>query len=118
MEGPVQAAGMGPVIRGVEETSALAPDSLITQEHSLQLVENLRKIYDEEDCFLHDVTLVSNECGEVRAHKVILAAQSDYFKGMFRNEKKDRIDMNMTTETLKIVVGTLYTGQTDISIDI
>ena len=66
MEGPVQAAGMGPVIRGVEETSALAPDSLITQEHSLQLVENLRKIYDEEDCFLHDVTLVSNECGEVR----------------------------------------------------
>ena len=117
MEGPVQAAGMGPVIRGVEETSALAPDSLITQEHSLQLVENLRKIYDEEDCFLHDVTLVSNECGEVRAHKVILAAQSDYFKGMFRNEKKDRIDMNMTTETLTIVVKTLYTGQTDISID-
>ena len=55
MEGPVQAAGMGPVIRGVEETSALAPDSLITQEHSLQLVENLRKIYDEDDCFLHDV---------------------------------------------------------------
>ena len=52
MEGPVQAAGMGPVIRGVEETSALAPDSLITQEHSLQLVENLRKIYDEEDCLL------------------------------------------------------------------
>ena len=55
MEGPVQAAGMGPVIRGVEETSALAVDSLITQEHSLQLVENLRKIYDEDDCFLHDV---------------------------------------------------------------
>jgi len=98
-----------------EET--LSPDSLITQEHSLQLVENIRKIYEEEDCFLHDVTLLSNENGEVKAHKVILAAQSDFFKGMFRNEKKDRIEMNMTTETLKNVVKTLYTGHTDINIE-
>ena len=36
---------------------------------------------------------------------------------MFRNEKKDRIQMNMPTETLKIVVRTLYTGQTDIHIE-
>ena len=85
--------------------------------HRHKLVENLRRIFEEEDCFLHDVTLVSNEGGEVRAHRVILAAQSDYFKGMFRNEKKERIDMNMTTETLKIIVKTLYTGQTDIHID-
>merc|ERR1719180_516352 len=100
----------------MEEPRALSPDSFITQEHSLQLVENLRRIF-EEDGFLHDVTLVSNEGGEVRAHRVILAAQSDYFKGMFRNEKKERIDMNMTTETLRIIVKTLYTGQTDINID-
>ena len=43
-------------------------------------MDNLRRIYDEEDCFLHDVTLVSSDKGEVRAHKIILAAQSDYFK--------------------------------------
>ena len=36
---------------------------------------------------------------------------------MFRNEKKDRIEMNMTTETLKNVVKTLYTGHTDINIE-
>jgi len=123
------ASSHGPVMRNrilaeqreratvMEEPRALSPDSFITQEHSLQLVENLRRIFEEEDCFLHDVTLVSNEGGEVRAHRVILAAQSDYFKGMFRNEKKERIDMNMTTETLKIIVKTLYTGQTDINID-
>ena len=105
------------MFQAIEEPRALSPDSLITQEHSLQLVENLRRIFEEEDCFLHDVTLVSNEGGEVRAHRVILAAQSDYFKGMFRNEKKERIDMNMTTETLRIIVKTLYTGQTDINID-
>lgn len=63
-----------------EPQDVLSTDSLVTQEHSLQLVENLKKIYDDEDCFLHDVILVSNENGEVKAHKIILAAQSDYFK--------------------------------------
>ena len=50
------------------------------EKYSLQLVENLRKVYEEEDCFLHDVTLVSREKGEVKAHRIILAVQSDYFK--------------------------------------
>ena len=88
MEAHAQAASAsaphGPVPRNrnlvLGQEESLSGDSLITQEHSLQLVENLRKIYDEEDCFLHDVTLVSNDSGEVKAHKVILAAQSDYFK--------------------------------------
>ena len=87
------------LVLGDQEASVMSPDSLITQvlvtchmsrvtchvsrvtqEHSVQLVDNLRRIYDEEDCFLHDVTLVSSDKGEVRAHKIILAAQSDYFK--------------------------------------
>ena len=59
---------------------ATSSDNLITQEHSLQLVENLRKFYEDEYCFLYDVILVSRGGGQVRAHKVILAAQSDYFK--------------------------------------
>ena len=63
--------------------AASASDNLITQEHSLQLVENLRKFYEDEYCFLYDVKLVSKDGGQVRAHKVILAAQSDYFKVMF-----------------------------------
>jgi len=117
-----RAANMSAQARGREqgeETQSLPADNLITQEHSLQLVENLRKVYEDEDCFLHDVTLVSKESGEreVKAHRVILAIQSDYFKCMFRNEKKERIEMNMSTETLKIVVRTLYTGKTDINIE-
>ena len=63
-----------------DSPDVISSDSLVTQEHSLQLVENLKKIYDEEDCFLYDVTLVSKDNVEVRAHKVILAAQSDFFK--------------------------------------
>ena len=110
-------------------------DSLVNQEHSIQLVENLRRIYEDEECFLADIILCSKDMGEVKAHKVILAAQSDYFKvslvfdyrhsidcwcavqGMFRNEKKEKIEMNIGTETLKTVVKTLYTGKTDINIE-
>lgn len=36
---------------------------------------------------------------------------------MFRNEKKEKIEMNISTETLKTVVKTLYTGKTDINIE-
>ena len=64
------------------EESQASSDNLITQEHSLQLVENLRKFYEDEYCFLYDVKLVSRDGGQVRAHRVILAAQSDYFKVM------------------------------------
>ena len=63
-----------------EGQASQSSDNLITQEHSLQLVENLRKFYEDEYCFLYDVKLVSRDGGQVRAHKVILAAQSDYFK--------------------------------------
>ena len=62
-------------------------DGLVSQEHSFQLVDNLRKIYYEEDCFLSDITLCSKDNGEVKAHKIILAAQSEYFK-VFTKKKQ------------------------------
>ena len=68
-----------------EGQASQSSDNLITQEHSLQLVENLRKFYEDEYCFLYDVKLVSRDGGQVRAHKVILAAQSDYFKVLLLN---------------------------------
>ena len=36
---------------------------------------------------------------------------------MFRNERKDRIEMNMATSTLDTIVKTLYTGNTEITIE-
>jgi hypothetical protein len=80
-------------------------------------VDSLRKIYDDEDCFLYDIVLCSKDQGEVKAHKIILAAQSEYFKGMFRNEKKEKIDMNLSAETLRTVVRTMYTGRTELTTD-
>ena len=95
------------------------PDgSFPSQDLDFDTTQYLAKIFEEEDCFLHDVTLVSNEGGEVRAHRVFLAAQSDYFKAMFRIEKNSRVVMNnMSTETLRVIVKALNTGQLDINID-
>ena len=72
----------------------------------MQLVENLRKFYEDESCFY--VVLASRDGCQVRAHKVVLAAQSGYFRGMFRSEEEKRIEMNtMTLATLKNVVKSL-----------
>lgn len=119
-EGP-RVPGQGPSAgeaRAHRPAEEPAPqEHLVTQEHSLQLVDSLRKIYDDEDCFLSDIVLCSKDQGEVKAHKIILAAQSEYFKGMFRNEKKEKIDMNLSAETLRTVVRTMYTGRTDLTTD-
>ena len=36
-----------------EGQAVVSSDNLITQEHSMQLVENLRKFYEDERCFLY-----------------------------------------------------------------
>ena len=36
--------------------------------------------------YLHDVTLVSDDQHQVTAHKLVLAASSDYFKNIFKNK--------------------------------
>ena len=36
--------------------------------------------------YLHDVTLISDDQHQVTAHKLVLAASSDYFKSVFKNK--------------------------------
>jgi len=91
-------------------------EQTINHEHAQFLMENLRKIYEDENCLLSDVVLRATD-GEVPAHKIILAAHSEYFKGMFRSEKKDSIDMTMSKATLKNIVSSLYTGRAEVNIN-
>jgi len=95
------------------ETGGLG--SAVSAEHGGTLVESFRRILEEEDCFLADIVLCGKDKGEVRAHRVMLATQSEYFKGMFRNERKEKIEMNFTSDILRNVVKTIYTGKTDIN---
>jgi hypothetical protein len=54
--------------------------------------------------------LTDSCCSSRTAHKLILAAQSEFFKGLFRNEKKEQVSIDMSKDTLKIIVNSLYTG--------
>ena len=89
---------------------------MIIPEHSMQLVENLRKFYEDESCFY--VILVSRDGRQVRAHKVVLAAQSGYFRCMFRSEEERMIERStMTLATLAGVVKFFYTCKMDRDVD-
>ena len=84
---------------------------------ALQQVDSLRKMYDDEDCFLSHIVLCSRDQGEVTTHRIILAVQSKYFQGVFRYEKKEKIDMNLSAETLCTVVRAMYPGRANLTRD-
>ena len=44
--------------------------------------------------YLHDVTLVSDDYKQVTAHKLVLSACSEYFKNIFRNNRKDLFNIH------------------------
>ena len=50
-------------------------------------------------------------------HRIILAVQSKYFQGVFRYEKKEKIDMNLSAETLCTVVRAMYPGRAELTTD-
>jgi len=88
------------------------------EQHALCLLDNLRKMYEEDDCFLSDVTLVVRDGERLKAHKLVLAAQSDFFKGLFRNDKKDEAHIDIcSSDTLRVIIKYFYTGQSEITIE-
>ena len=82
-------------------------------EHNLgQTMEEAR-----QSGLLTDVTLVTGE-KELKAHKLILAAQSSFFKTRFEQrweQSGDRVELNdVSPEILEAVLKYMYTGQVEI----
>lgn len=86
-------------------------------QHAIYLLESLRKIYEEDESFLSDITIsVGGE--EIKAHKLVLAAQSDFFKGLFRNEVRNEVKIDICSHaTLQTIVKYFYTGSSEINTD-
>ena len=67
-----------------------------------------------------DVTLQSSD-GDIRCHRHVLAAGSDYFKAMFRGDLKestsDTIPMDMQLTILTMIVDYIYTGEIQLTVD-
>ncbi|XP_023348300.1 kelch-like protein 22 [Eurytemora carolleeae] len=86
-------------------------------QHAIYILESLKDIYEAEDCFLSDITLVVGQ-EKLKAHKLILATQSDFFKGLFRNEKKDEVTIDICSySTLSTILKYFYTGSSEITIE-
>ncbi|KAK6022329.1 BTB/POZ domain protein, partial [Ostertagia ostertagi] len=84
---------------------------------SQQLLAQLAEL--RRDSHLCDVTLVA-EGTRINAHRVVLAASSNYFKAMFTNDmaesRMDEIEMvNIKAPTLETLVNYCYTGRIEIS---
>ena len=67
-----------------------------------------------------DVTLQSNDV-DIRCHRNVLAAASDYFHAMFRCDLKestsDTIQVNMQPTILTRTTDYIYTGEMELTVD-
>ena len=73
----------------------------------------------DEDCHLHDVTLVCDDNKQVSAHKLVLSACSEFFKSIFKNN----INMHpnpliclegISSTELKDILDYMYNGEANI----
>ena len=67
--------------------------------------------------YLHDVRLMSEDYHEVSAHKLVLSACSEYFRNIFKNNKKQDTLIcldGITNEDLKNVLDYIYLGEAHI----
>jgi hypothetical protein len=87
--------------------------------HDVHVMNQLRLFdSDEEMC---DVVLTAGEYS-VQAHKLILSANSDYFRAMFtgnwnEKEKRDIVLHELTADGLKAVVQFCYHGEITVALD-
>ena len=93
-------------------------------KYASEMLDSLQAIR-QDDC-LCDVTLHTEETGGegIRAHKVVLAGSSQYFRGMFtrgmREETMSEVcirEVNITKEVLCTLVDFAYTGEIHITQD-
>ena len=63
-----------------------------------------------------DVTLQSSSV-DIRCHRYVLAAASDYLNAMFQCDVEDPVQLNMKPEILTAIVDYIYTGEIELTVD-
>ena len=70
-----------------------------------------------EEQHFYDFKIICNDNNEVKSHKIILASQTKYFEGLFRQQKSDQIQLDFQSDAVKACIRYLYTENISISGD-
>ena len=70
-----------------------------------------------EEQHFYDFKIICNDNNEVKSHKIILASQTKYFEGLFRQQKSDQIQLDFQSDAVKACIRYLYTEDISISGD-
>ena len=68
-----------------------------------------------EDRHFYDFQIKCVDKVDVKAHKIVLASQTKYFEGLFRQEETDFVHLDFSGETMKTILHYLYTGEVEIT---
>ena len=87
--------------------------SLKWNDYHSRVYKSFRSLREEE--YLQDVTLVTDDNNQMHAHKLVLSACSEYFKGIFKNNNKLANPIlclsGVHYEDLKIILDYMYNGE-------
>ena len=92
--------------------STPASDTHVFSDHSYgsALTKEFESMYNSDH--MTDVTLLTSDGGEFKAHSLLLSAASPYFKAQFTHDSKPAIDIcNITADVLHIIIKYMYSGQ-------
>ena len=73
--------------------------------------KNLKQYFTDNDQnqekLFFDFKVVSKDGSQIPCHKIILASQAQYFKGLFRQENPDSVELDFSFDIVKSCIGFL-----------
>ena len=86
-----------------------------------EFLENIGKYYSQapKEKQFYDFKIQCSDGAEVLCHRFILAAQTKYFEGLFRQQPPDTnsVSVNFSGDTIRTCINYLYTGDINIHDD-
>ena len=110
---------MGTLKMHVLDTSESDEKNVIEKAFDDSFINGLREyiLTQPEEQHFYDFQIVCNDNTEVKCHKIILASQTKYFEGLFRQQRSDQIQLDFQSDAVKTCIRYLYTEDLSITGD-
>ena len=110
---------MGTLKMHVLDTSEGDEKNVMEKAFDDSFMNGLREyiLTQPEEQHFYDFQIVCNDNTEVKCHKIILASQTKYFEGLFRQQMSDQIQLDFQSDAVKTCIRYLYTEDLSITGD-